>query len=424
MFIIVHILISAVLLQVSDMENTRPVAWSYLKRDQITYELRIRECSQEGSMPELIARLRASAAAPVVVSPSSIGEVGDAIASCAKGLQQLSEAIEFLVESTPSRRQLSRVRAQLNHYSFRVGDLQQLKLDKEQGVLVVKLKEKLQKLLVDVNSVALEGESDDDVRDLPPGGKRGEQGEGNVTISNSGKEFAKLPHPLGLLFREIKELSVDNLNEIQKLLWLTVRFEKHATALQVAPYTVLAMWYPLAKGRLTEFIGDVLKLQGTLKDLRQRIIGEKIPTRVLRELERLHFWQSQYTDETLTDYVDRVKTARIALQMDISEEEVVSTIVEGLRPEDRARAIFNVKPLSFEQLDHLINSIGGLKLIDDQRVSNLNSELRVRVPRRQGLDPDHGKINEAKVRGQCFGCGATDHFVRVCPVRPTKGNDS
>lgn len=82
------------------------------------------------------------------------------------------------------------------------------------------------------------------------------------------KEFAKLPNPFALLLRDVKELSVDDINQIQNVLWLAVRFEQHVKALHLSQSVVLALWYPLSRGFFADLLMEVLQSQGSLSDLR------------------------------------------------------------------------------------------------------------------------------------------------------------
>lgn len=401
------------------MENRRLAGIGYLKREQLQYELKVRGCEEGGSVPELAARLRSAASVPVNISQEVIGEVGAVISNVSGAVLELGKIVEFLQDRGTTNRQLIWVQAQLNHFHNRVWDLQRLSdsapplLRGLQKLALEKVKGEFQGLVMSVNSLgAHEVELDDVNRKINLGGERDTRADvRDVGLDHCERVFAKLPHPLSLLLKEVGTLSIDNIKLTEEVLWLLVRFERHADALNVSHIVILELLYPLAKGFLGEVIAEVLSSRGNLAVLRRRIITEKIPMRVRRELERTHIWQAQETHEGLTHYVNRVRTAVVALEVNLTEPEVVDIILEGIRPEDRARIMFKEKPRTFEQLNRLVSSIESLQLVDEQRRADMTPRLHD-----ANLPVEGQRTGGGRPRARCYRCGSDEHLIRQCPI--------
>lgn len=100
-----------------------------LKRDQLVYELQIRQQPVEGAVAELVARLRSAVQLPINITPEVIGELATALSGLVEGVENLEQTLKVLGEDQPSPKQLSRVRAQLVHFSNRVSDMENLSFD-------------------------------------------------------------------------------------------------------------------------------------------------------------------------------------------------------------------------------------------------------------------------------------------------------
>lgn len=88
----------------------------YLRREQLIYELKIRNLPTDGSVPELAARLRTATHVSLEVSPALFSDLGEFLDTISKAITELSQNVLFLESAQPTSRQVSRVQAQLAHY--------------------------------------------------------------------------------------------------------------------------------------------------------------------------------------------------------------------------------------------------------------------------------------------------------------------
>lgn len=386
-----------------------------LKREQLTYELQIRGQSAEGSVADLATRLRDAVHYPISITDSIVGEVGATINVCTEALSGVRENVVLLESSSPSRKQIYRVQAQISHWVNRIRDLKQIKTSKEQGTLIGQLLTDALELQGRLSNL---GWSDVDTGDqekaqLIPGTKEmGEvvQAVGAHMIS---EPFARLPNPIMHLFQGVDKLGVSDLEQIVDLLWRSVKFEAQADALGVAHSVILQLLYPLAQGALSQIIADVLHSKGTLGDLRKRVIQGRVTQRVKQELIGKYLLRVQSHEETLEQYIEAVRTAISALEVDMTEREVVDNILEGIKPDDRSRLIFSSRPTTFRELEGLVSRIEGIRFADQKRDS-----LRRAPPTSSHQQIDRGPRAGAPSREQvCFRCRESGHFVKDCPVK-------
>jgi stress-induced morphogen len=90
---------------------------------------------------------------------------------------------------------------------------------------------------------------------------------------------------------------------------------------------------------LAQFHGDVLRFF--------------IPKRLFEKLKQFMFGRVQRKDESFSSYVNSVKDAAVVLQLPVSENEIVSNIVEGLNPTQRSRFVFKLLSDNLAALDRL-----------------------------------------------------------------------
>lgn len=387
------------------MEARSVLGIKYLRKDQLLYELRIRKEMEEGSVPELARRLRGALGKPVYIDADVVGEVSTAVAACRASLSSLAEGIALFDGSSPSRSQVSRLRALADHIANRLKDIRVL--DKElkyvsefQGFMdeFLSLQQRLNGLQW------CEGSDVDEA-------ERGDGDRGGSSRSELSNVFGKLPNPLLPLIKDIRVLSIDKPNQILEVLWLTVRLEQQADALHMPHSVVCQVILPLTQGRLNRLVEELLRTGGLLQDLRKIICFEYLGARVRRDLIDEHCYREQRTDEGLGDYIEEIRLGMAALCVEVPESEAVISIVEGMRPQDRSRVLFTDKPQTFVDLDKMVT-----------RIEN----IRHRDERRGGKEIDNeGKVS-AQVRNderrRCFRCGSDTHLARSCKDRERRRN--
>lgn len=384
----------------------------YLRKDPLQYELRIRGESDEGSVAELSQRLRGALDKPVNITASAVGEVSTACATCLSLLSVVREGVDLLEGSVPSQAQLLRLHALVDHVVNRAGDIQVIYKDSKH---LSDMQQLQQEIIVVQRLLSLVKWRDGEERES------GEvaRGAGACRAASVWEQFSKFPNPLLLLIQGIRSLSVNDVDHIKEVLWLTVKLQKQAHVMQVQEELVCQIIFPLAEGRLSELITDASSRSGSLTVLRQKILRECLGERRRRDLVDAYFYNVQGANEALADYVDRVKTAMVALGVDISEREAVANILEGMRAQDRSRAVFLDRPQTFSELERVVVGVENVRYCDKKR-----GEGKPPEESKEGAGlPNKSKGQQGESR-RCFRCGCEGHLARNCTESRARFRDS
>lgn len=193
-----------------------------------------------------------------------------------------------------------------------------------------------------------------------------------------------------------------------------MRLQVHADVLKVPHSLLLSLLYPLARGTLSFAFSEVMQEQGSLRELRRKILTQKLSARMRRRLED-QYWERQGEQEPLEQYCDRVRTAVQALDMQIAESDTIRHLFEGMRTQDRCRFTCISPP---KTLQELIDSVGTLAIADQQC-----SSLGAGPGGDKSDDVQRAETGGRKTTRRCFRCGSSEHLVRQCPVpRPDRPN--
>lgn len=92
-----------------------------------------------------------------------------------------------------------------------------------------------------------------------------------------------------------------------------------------------------------------------------------IPSRLYSSLVQERFYRLQGESEPLFDFVNSIKQIAKVLRLNKTEQEIVSTIVEGLNPSERSRIVFCSRPNNFAELDQLTVHSQNVYYCDQQR---------------------------------------------------------
>lgn len=385
-----------------------------LRKEMVSYELRIRGEEDEGTVPELMSRLRGALGKPINISGDTTGEVATNLALVEAWLSEFPKSLTSPESLTP--RQLERLRAHLVHISSRVEDLGTLSSD-------VKMSARLDKVRSQVGKLSREMLALGSDRDL--GGKGAERepllDSGLLTERPAAGSlvqtpvvsigFANLPNPILSVFKGIERLSITTKEGIKEVLWLLVELEQHMSTFRVSPEVLWALLYPLTESNLKVLVSKAMREGSSVMDFRQQLIRSELPFRWYRELQERYLWRVQGRNESLREYMDRVRVASLALIPDTSEEVVVANIIEGMMPQYRTPLLVLRQPVGWNQLIAKVKEIEKFALIDEQRSRGDRDGGGGRP-----LDQNpNGGSTAGKVR-RCYRCGSRDHLVRQCPV--------
>lgn len=189
------------------------------------------------------------------------------------------------------------------------------------------------------------------------------------------------------------------------------------------------------------------KNQGlSIDSLHQNIIATFIPIILREKLKQELVYRPQLPNEPLSLYINEIKINNQMLKTGLSEPELISFIINGLRPEVRNQILFENNPQSFEDLDRLclnLNNVSYNDYVRNQLAVNRNPNhnfmphyaqqnnfqpykprpnLQQNQPQQyrsnlQQSNPRH-HFNAARNQSQeiktCYNCNRKGHIARQC----------
>ncbi|KAG8295317.1 hypothetical protein J6590_082531 [Homalodisca vitripennis] len=167
--------------------------------------------------------------------------------------------------------------------------------------------------------------------------------------SRSSKDH-KLPNPLTPLLQRLP--TVDGLDTEDLLRFLSEILRLHdLPGLQGASF--LHVISPFCRPPLGDCLVRVLQRGGTLDDFHREALDFFVPGPLRERLRVEKFFRPQGNGESLAKFVAEVRDTDRVLRLDIPESTVVTTILEGLNPEERSRLVYAGRPSTFSELDRL-----------------------------------------------------------------------
>ncbi|KAG8303340.1 hypothetical protein J6590_013612 [Homalodisca vitripennis] len=177
----------------------------------------------------------------------------------------------------------------------------------------------------------------------------GSGGLGTV-MTGSFVQYHKLPNPLTPLLQRLP--TVDGLDTEALLRFLSEILRLHdLPGLQGASF--LHVISPFCRPPLGDCLVRVLQRGGTLDDFHREALDFFVPNPLRERLRVEKFFRPQGNGESLAKFVAEVRDTDRVLRLDIPEGTVVTTILEGLNPEESSRLVFAGRPSTFSELDRL-----------------------------------------------------------------------
>ncbi|KAG8284862.1 hypothetical protein J6590_093264 [Homalodisca vitripennis] len=144
----------------------------------------------------------------------------------------------------------------------------------------------------------------------------------------------------------------------------------------------------------------------------------------LRERLRVEkFFRPQGNGESLAKFVAEVRDTDRVLRLDIPESTVVTTILEGLNPEERSCLAFAGRPSTFSELDRLCIASRSVQFADRQGAERNNHRS---IQPSRAVTAVQNPVDWLHHSGGlrlpiCYACGERGHTRRECPRRYRTG---
>lgn len=241
-----------------------------------------------------------------------------------------------------------------------------------------------------------------------------------MTMSQGSVSYNRLPNPLGTILQQLPTTDGVEVNELLQFLGVLLRVRDfpgmtEADTLQVA--------YPYCRSPLTELLIQCMGSGATFDEFHRTALETFIPGRMKERLCQERLYRLQNPGETLASFVSNIKWVAKVLRVGLLESEIVSTILEGITPEERSRLVFSSRPSTFADLDKLSVTSRMVAYTDGLRQGQPTRRVeQVMTIREVPAEPTGGPSREFV----CWGCGQKGHTRRFCRQKgrppPQAGN--
>jgi hypothetical protein len=245
----------------------------------------------------------------------------------------------------------------------------------------------------------------------------------NTISPSSLVQYGKLPNPVAPMVQRLG--IVDGLNPM-RLIDFLMDVLKILEVPGINGKDLLQLLMPYCRSPLAERLYEVLHEGGDFDDFHELALAFFVPKRVMERLKADRIFRIQRQGEDMGHFVKDVKRTCKVLRLEMSEAEVVKTILEGLDPSERNRVCFEPRPSSFKDLDKLCVVSRGMYVNDGQRgMSNRPGRMVGAIqtnsrPELQNNSSNSGfgsryYSNTGGRRGfTCYQCGREGHIKRFC----------
>lgn len=174
-----------------------------------------------------------------------------------------------------------------------------------------------------------------------------------------GSIYSKLPHPVIKLLNELPVADGFSVDDLLKFFRLVLRIISAFPDLRSCIFPLLV---PHVRGQLLNLLLSNQE-SSNFDSFHCQALSSFIPERQLSSIKQNLFLRKQADDEKLAEYVRDIRESAAVLRLGLSEEQIVSTILEGINFKVRACCTFCARPRNFADLDRLCIDVMNVQFI-------------------------------------------------------------
>lgn len=217
--------------------------------------------------------------------------------------------------------------------------------------------------------------------------------------------YNKLSHPAERLLVQFPKVNGFDIDDILKFFRLALRLLAAFPELKEQIFQILI---PYCSG---PFLNCLLqqKSQNDFENFHRLAIKSFIPDRQLTFIKQNLYLRKQGAQERLTEYISSIKEAAVLLLLEVTEEQVVNTILEGTNFHVRSCSTFCQRPTNFIELDRLCTEVMNVEFLHHRESPRYSAYARLGNSDRPLMQsPVHQSVT-------CFHCRKSGHKRPDCP---------
>lgn len=241
--------------------------------------------------------------------------------------------------------------------------------------------------------------------------------------------YSKITHPVEKYLAEIPRTNGLNFAELLSFfkVLLKLKYVPQLNNIQIFELLLTFVLPPLSQ-RIQEAIFSNLSID----QLHEVLIRHFIPTSIYEQMKRDLVHRVQGNNEMLAHYISEVRENSQVLRVNLTETEVVETILIGLSPAERSRLALMPRPCNFFQLEQLCIHSANVWFSDKQRSGQPNPRPPPRfslhhLAASQPINMQNSAPHQNAFRPRlepnrvpprkpivCYNCGEANHTSRYC----------
>lgn len=270
-----------------------------------------------------------------------------------------------------------------------------------------------------------------------------------VVPNQSFNPYSTIKNPVQDLIKNLSLTDGLNVSQLLDFLRVTIKIKKCGL---LSDNNLLILLMPYVSGPLLDKVQCAIKQNFSFDIFHQDLINTFIPSRLFFQLQQELFYRLQKTNEPFSFFIQSIKDSAELLKLKVDEGAIVSTIIEGLSPEERSRLVFERRPHNFFELEQICINSQNVAYTDLQRTLNFGTRQpitnsNVRFPALPPVRNQNSQItynnnksnfnprfqnspnrmfktndNDRIVQRLCFKCGKPGHFAAKCNFIPSNNN--